>query len=510
MSEYRFLGFDTLERQANGFFVDRDDRIAYWPNSRAPGYEIPLDLARKLSSHTRLASMPRRPLTWDQCMSIGVFAAVIAVATFVFLTIDPHRQFFDYVFMGAHDRFPDLFSDMGSVGVPVTGICLISVPIASILRIWTSRSVGRLREWISSHSNVIEIHQPRPKPIRLRLDDIRAEGPAPITLRIIIYLSGGVFLAVGIVLLFYVPFVALRWGDQVVGVLLGALLVYVSASCLISLTFRPSVRDLETLDSTTFPNEIEEKPRAIPLSRRMWRNVMNTVGYILFGAVSFVVLIALREQPSWYDPHEALDAFCRGVIWSTPDSVTTCDTVPENATLMRWTYRPSVHLTHGDPDISRFAKRVRDHISAALDGAGLNKEESGIIRKTIEIVIRRPVQDERLAGSIFTRRVGVNAWSLQKMEFDVNFFEARASRKSIVEREIAQAASGLHISALENYDSFLVNWSLIDTKRLTLEILYDSRMRSGMPAGEAIILARQILDEIYNAGGLDEWRGSRP
>ncbi|MEQ8829332.1 MAG: hypothetical protein RLW87_05940 [Alphaproteobacteria bacterium] len=510
MSEYRFLGFAPLERQTNGFFVDRDDRIAYWPNSRAPGYEIPLALARKLSSPIRLASMPRRPLTWEQCMSFGVCAALIAVATFVFLTIDPHRQFFDYVFMGAHDHFPDLFSELGSFAVPVTGMCLFSVLFASILRIWTSQSVGRLRKWISSHSDVIEIHQPRPKPIRLRLDDSRAEGPAPITLRIIIYLYGGFFFALGIVLLFYVPFVASRWGDQVAGMLLGTLLVSVSASCLVSLTLRPSIRSLETLDGTTFPNEIKEKPRAMPLGRRMWRSTKAIVGCILFVAVWVIVLFALREKPSLYDPHEALGAFCRGVIWSTPNPVTTCDTVPENATLMRWTYRPSVHLTHGDPDNSRFANKVRDLISVALDGAGLDKVEPGIMRRTIEIVIRRPEPDEPLADSIFTRGVEVNVWGLQKMTFDVNFFEARASKKFIVEREIAKAAAGLHISALENYDNFLLNWSLINTKRLTLEILYDSRMRSGMPANEAIFLARRILEEIQNSGGLDEWRASRP
>jgi len=507
VADYRFFGFSHGKTQADGFFVDEKDRIAFWPNKHAPGYELPLDLARDVSYRNPIWGTSKAPANGKISYVLATVVAGAAIALYAALTIDPNRQFFDFLFKYLYDTYPDYFSDIGSGAALFAATVVAAFPLAALHRVWVSYRVIKLRAWIRAQPGVVEINEDRPKAVKLRPCDQTAGGPAHLSTRLAHHFSGLLFLILGFVSLNAGPLSASRDGDKLVGLILGLGLLYIAVRWLLANLLRRSARDLDALEpqATAAPTKPVPKPS---FGRRILKSVGSLVVTILVGAVIAGAFIAYRSNFTLYDQQTVLDTFCRSVNWTEPDDdVASCAEIPDNAGLIRWAHIPSVSVTIEHSEVQRFADYIESRSILQFEEANLPTIAPGSAHPRVTISVRRPDPDEPLAEYAFHWSFQHLGGVLEIMDYEVNQYDARQSEKRSLERALIVSLAGLRSSATENTETFMLGgWPWVRSTDLYRAILYDPRMYAGMTAAEAIPIARQILTEIGASGSFSEWR----
>jgi|GEM_PF-6522348 len=150
--DYR-LGEKPGESQANGFFIDEEFRILYWPTKQGPGYHVSFDESQKIAEVWR-------GIYYSLMEMVKFTLIVIAVAVLTQLSQPLYDGFFH--------RFFDL-----KIYYTITSATLMSVAVATYLRFWVRPRFLKRIEYIFVGKNPIEQKRPewtRRKPSEKKQD----------------------------------------------------------------------------------------------------------------------------------------------------------------------------------------------------------------------------------------------------------------------------------------------------------------------------------------------------
>ncbi len=88
MAGYRWYSTEPGGQPRDGFFVDDQDHVFFWPTKAAPGYVVDAELAAKIKAHLVIGNSKA------QASGIGGVIAVMAIALrYIYRNPDVHEQF---------------------------------------------------------------------------------------------------------------------------------------------------------------------------------------------------------------------------------------------------------------------------------------------------------------------------------------------------------------------------------------------------------------------------------
>lgn len=217
MPEYDFLGFEVGRRKEDGFFVDQDKRVIYWPGRNSPGFMIPVSVADEIADNT-YPGMPSRPfgrLAAELPASSPGIRRLCLFGSIISLSIAAY---------GIENLFPEILSHGGALGAVTISLAVLAGAYLSVRysisnREYVTRIVEHLRE-----DGFVEVPLERPVATKLRMSEYFGEPASPRERsRYLLRVLGLIVLIAGFgsgVLIF-----ASRPGDIVVGLLFAVLLL---------------------------------------------------------------------------------------------------------------------------------------------------------------------------------------------------------------------------------------------------------------------------------------------
>ncbi len=229
MNDYRFLSHRPGERQEDGFFVDDQDQVLFWPDEKGPGYVLTVENALRIArpGMTKSESESHAP----QIPEIVRLIVVGILFAGVFILVEPLHELAIGLF-GLHlPNAPPKSVEFALIFILALLTCYTTFLISrSVLDLVLSALRGDTNTKpsinVTTSSSLASL---RPRPICIRACEIRRESPAG-RFNCILYWIGATLPAfLGTVFVFGFPMSKAVLAHSVIGVMLGSFWILNSA-----------------------------------------------------------------------------------------------------------------------------------------------------------------------------------------------------------------------------------------------------------------------------------------
>lgn len=519
MSDYDFFGFRRGERQTDGFFVDQDDRILYWPTLAAPGFILPLDVAKRVADGAYFQSGPsrQRDTKWQL---LQTFASLVSIAL-VFLLL---LVFVGILAPAIANRYGDALSEVGAAGLLVLAALGLLHAAVFVYRRHTNQRKKKRQVPKLLADGLVQVTSPRPRPRPLRISEVVTGLPATRWARVTtitnIVLSAIVFCPIFL----FASLNADLTGDTFAAASFALYIGIIMFRLGLRETVVPGVASLRGL----LPKATAPCPQAtVPSFGRTLVSLGITLlqFFGIAGALFVAILVALwlQRPPSLQDVN-AVDRFDQIAIPKAKSIINTEAEYPPSI-LYKWRYPPDVTVFVSNPEMAFLREEIearipyifwmaafesRDAVSAPED------QEPGVIEIRLEEKPNRTPQKTRIAWEWEHKKgalTRVTVW-IDFQEYEELFEGASAKGLGYWLAEEALRAGLGQFGAIPPTNEYvymggwpLQHWSLRD---ILLSVQYDNRFTPGMAREDVLLILPAILQEYDEIEDFAGWIKSRP